>query len=86
MNNLFVTKTMRQQGSQEIPTNYVLFSHVQIYNRKMDAIIFDFLKTFDLVSHGRLLVKIANWGVDTRVVVWVRVFLTGRKHSVRVGG
>ena len=39
---------------------------------KIDAIIVDFSKAFDLVSHGRLLTKIANSGVDPRVVVWIR--------------
>jgi hypothetical protein len=53
---------------------------------RMDAIIVDFSKAFDLVPHGRLLVKIANSGVDTRVVVWIREFLTGRTQRVRVGG
>jgi hypothetical protein len=36
---------------------------------RMDAIIVDFSKAFNLVPHGCLLVKIANSGVDTRVVV-----------------
>ena len=31
---------------------------------KIDAIIVDFYKSFDLVRHGRLLTKIANSGVD----------------------
>jgi hypothetical protein len=51
---------------------------------RMDVIIVDFSKAFDLVPHGRLLVKIANAGVDTRAVVWIRKFLTGRTQ--RVGG
>ena len=41
---------------------------------KIDAIV-DFSKAFDLVPHGRLLTKIANSGVDSRVVVWIREFL-----------
>jgi hypothetical protein len=53
---------------------------------RMDAIIVDFSKAFNLVPHGRLLVKIANSGVDTRVVVWIREFLTVRMQRVRVGG
>ena len=52
----------------------------------MDAIIVDFSKAFDLVPHGRLLVKIADSGVDNRVVVWIREFLIGRTQRVRVGG
>jgi len=35
---------------------------------RIDAIIADFSKAFDLVPHGRLLAKIANSGVDSRVV------------------
>ena len=44
------------------------------------------MKAFDLVPHGRLLIKIANSGVDSRVVVWIREFLLGRMQTVRVGG
>jgi len=53
---------------------------------KIDAIIADFSKAFDLVPHGRLLTKIANSGVDSRVVVWIREFLLGRTQRVRMGG
>jgi hypothetical protein len=49
------------------------------------AIIVDFSKAFDLV-HGRLLTKTANSGVDSRAAVWMREFLLGRTHGVRVGG
>jgi len=58
-----------------------------LYNReKTDAIIVNFSKAFDLVPHGRLLTKIANSGVDSRVVVWIREFTLGRWQRVRVGG
>jgi len=33
-----------------------------------------------------LLNKIANSGVDSKVVVWIREFLLGRTQRVRVGG
>jgi len=39
---------------------------------KIDAIIVEFSKAFDLVPYGRLLTKIANAGVDSTVVVWLR--------------
>jgi hypothetical protein len=51
---------------------------------KIDAIIVDFSKAFDVFPHGRLLTKIANLGVDSRVVVWIREFLQGRTQRVRV--
>jgi len=39
-----------------------------------------------IVPHGLLLTKIANLGVDTRVVVWRMEFLLDRTQRVRVGG
>ena len=48
---------------------------------RIETIITDFSKAFDLVPHGRLLTKIANTGVDSRVVVWIREFLLGRTQS-----
>ena len=53
---------------------------------KIDAIIVDFSKAFDLVPHGRLLAKIAKAGVDTRVIGWIREFLSDRTQRVRVDG
>ena len=47
----------------------------------IDAFIVNFSKAVDLVPHGRLLTKIANSGVDSRVVVWIREFLLGRTQS-----
>ena len=44
---------------------------------RVDAVVVDFSKALVLVPHGRLLVKIAESGVDTRVVVWIREFLLG---------
>jgi len=52
---------------------------------KIDAIIVDFSKAFDLVTYGRLLNKIANSTVDSKVVVWIREFLLGRTQRVRGG-
>jgi hypothetical protein len=52
----------------------------------IDAIIADFTKAFDLVPHGQLLTKIANSGVETRVIVWIREFLLVCMQRVRVGG
>jgi hypothetical protein len=53
---------------------------------RTDAIIIDFSKAFDLVPHDRLLTKIAETGVDLRVVVWIKEFLLGRSQRVRVDG
>ena len=53
---------------------------------RIDAIIIDFSKALDLVPYGRLLKKIANSGVYSRVVVWIREFLLGHTQRVKVGG
>jgi hypothetical protein len=52
---------------------------------RLDVIIIDFLKAFDLVPHDRLLKKIAASCVDSGVVIWIREFLIGRPQRVRVG-
>jgi retron-type reverse transcriptase len=53
---------------------------------RTDAIVIDFSKAFDLVPHDRLLTKIAETGLDLRVVLWVKEFLLGRLQMVRVDG
>jgi hypothetical protein len=53
---------------------------------RIDAVIIDFSKAFDLVPHDGLLTKIAASEVDPRIVIWIREFLLGRTQRVRVGG
>jgi hypothetical protein len=52
----------------------------------INVILIDFTKAFELVPHNRLLTNLAAWGVESRVVVWVREFLVDRTQSVRIGG
>jgi hypothetical protein len=53
---------------------------------RIDAIVIDFFKAFDLVLRYQLLIKIVISGMDSRVVAWVREFLLGHMQRVRVGG
>ena len=53
---------------------------------KIVALIVDFSKIFYLAPHGRLLTKIANSGMDSKAVIWIRELLLGRTQTVRVGG
>jgi hypothetical protein len=39
---------------------------------RTDAIVIDFSKAFDLVPHDRLLTKIAETGLELRVVLWIQ--------------
>jgi len=58
-----------------------------VYNGdRIDAFAIDFSKAFDLVPHDRLLMKIANSGVHSRLVAWLREFLLSRTQRVRLGG
>jgi hypothetical protein len=47
---------------------------------RMDAVIIDFSKAFNLAPHDLLLTKIVTSGMDSRVVVWTREFLLGCTH------
>jgi hypothetical protein len=53
---------------------------------RTDAIVMNLSKAFDLVPHDRLLMKIAETGVDLRVVVWVKESLLGRSQRVGADG
>jgi hypothetical protein len=53
---------------------------------RTDAIVIDFSKAFDLVPHDRLFTKISETRIDLRIVKWIKEFLLGRSHRVRVGG
>jgi len=52
---------------------------------RLEGIMIDFSKAFDLVPHDRLLKKMSDSVADLRVLVWIREFLSGRSESVRVG-
>jgi hypothetical protein len=69
-------------GSQVITVCQDIADSMDIGDR-IDAIVIDFSKAFDLVPHDRLLMKIAISGVDWRVVAWVREFLLGRTQRVK---
>jgi hypothetical protein len=53
---------------------------------RTDTITMVYSLAFDLVQHDRLLTKIAETGLDLRVVVGVQEFLLGRSQRVRVDG
>ena len=51
-----------------------------------DVIYTDFAKAFDSVPHKRLSLKLKANGIEGDVLKWIRSFLTGRRHRVRVDG
>ena len=52
----------------------------------MDAIYLNFAKAFDTVPHQRLLVKLAGYGIGSKVLQWIAAFLEGRCQCVLVNG
>jgi len=53
----------------------------QVYDYgQTDAVLFDFLKAFDKLSHTWLLLKLNHYGIRNSTVKWIEKFLTGCKH------
>ena len=51
----------------------------------VDVLYFDFSKAFDSVSHYKLLIKLQNIGVDTKMRNIIKDFLSDRTFQVKVG-
>ena len=54
--------------------------------KETEVCVLDFSKAFDKVNHQKLLLKLANCGVNFKVVSWIEDFLTGRQQKVVVEG
>ena len=51
-----------------------------------DLIYTDFEKAFDKVAHRRLLSKLGAYGINSKILEWIKSFLCGRKHQIRING
>ena len=61
------------------------FSNYINDRKTFDVIYLDFAKAFDSVPHERLLVKLKSYGIDGKLFLWIRDFLSYRKQYVKVG-
>jgi hypothetical protein len=50
----------------------------------LDVVYIDFSKAFDTVSHKKLVLKLASYGINGLVLSWIKCFLTNRVQRVRV--
>ena len=50
----------------------------------IDVICIDFSKTFDSVSHKKLILKLEYYGINGSVLKWISSFLTNRTFCVKV--
>ena len=48
-------------------------------------ILLDFSKAFDLVSHAGFIVKLKYMGLDSKIINWIKSFLSNRKQRVVLG-
>ena len=53
---------------------------------EVDALLLDFSKAFDKVSHTKLLHKLAHCGINGKTLAWIAVFLHNRTQFVVVNG
>src|SRR5437899_1562893 len=53
---------------------------------QIDVIYTDFEKTFDKVPHKRLLMKLASYRVDDKLIAWIEAFLCNRVQQVKING
>ncbi|MFZ2538165.1 MAG: reverse transcriptase family protein [Oscillospiraceae bacterium] len=44
----------------------------------------DFQRAFDVISHNKLLHKLAAYGISANLLFWIKSFLTDRFHCVRI--
>ena len=52
----------------------------------MDAILLDFSKAFDKVSHQRLVIKLDHYGICGNLLQWIKSFIANRTQQVLVEG
>ena len=52
----------------------------------VDTIYLDFAKAFDTMPRRRLIGKLENCGVSGDILNWIKAFLSGRRHVVKVNG
>ena len=50
----------------------------------IDVVYFDFMKAFDKVPHGRLIMKLKSYGIDGEPLSWIQAFLSNRRQRVVV--
>ena len=56
------------------------------YKQQIDAVLLDFSKAFDKVSHRRLATKLNHYGVRGNTLAWIQDFLSHRTQQVVVDG
>ena len=54
--------------------------------KQIDAMVLDFTKAFDKVSHKHLFAKLSYYGIQGSILSWIQDFLTNRSQQVILDG
>ena len=58
---------------------------ISLSNHKSIIIAYiDFKSAFDCISHPKLLLKLASYGIKGNLLLWISAFLSNRSQSVRI--
>ena len=78
----------RQGFSCELQLIMTVHDWVTTLNNRgqVDAILLDFSKAFDKVSHRKLLIKLESYGINGKTLSWIKAFLCDRQQFVSVNG
>ena len=52
------------------------------HNLKVDLVYLEFAKVFHLVPHRNLIHKLEKYGISGQLLLWVKNFLSNRRHEV----
>jgi len=53
---------------------------------QVDVILLDLAKAFDTVPHNRLVHKLSTYGINGKLLQWIKSFLVNRSQQVTVNG
>ena len=51
---------------------------------QIDVIYTDFEKAFDKVPHKRLLSKLHSYGLNDKLILWIKAFLCSRTQRIKI--
>ena len=75
----------RSCESQLVTTIEDIAKHLD-NKEQVDMLILDFSKAFDVVPHIRLLRKLEHYGINGKILEWIKAWLTQRQQCVAVEG